>query len=182
MVRADWWCEVWLLENGVADVETIDRSFRNDIGFWATIAGPFMPLPVVVVSNAPARTLLHGFDARKRQLERAEQIGRVGDEGEAPEEVARATRGPAREGLAPPWLHPGRGAPGDRQRPLPARCPGTQVPGRPQGMALAIRIPLFAAIDRSPFQCPSPVAGRGGWGVRFGAPLSHAWGRGWGGG
>jgi 3-hydroxybutyryl-CoA dehydrogenase len=30
-----------LLETGVADVETIDRSFRNDMGFWATIAGPF---------------------------------------------------------------------------------------------------------------------------------------------
>lgn len=30
-----------LLETGVADVETIDRSFRNDVGWWATIAGPF---------------------------------------------------------------------------------------------------------------------------------------------
>lgn len=30
-----------LLENGYADVESIDRSFRNDIGWWATIAGPF---------------------------------------------------------------------------------------------------------------------------------------------
>jgi 3-hydroxyacyl-CoA dehydrogenase len=30
-----------LLDSGVADVETIDRSFRNDMGFWATIAGPF---------------------------------------------------------------------------------------------------------------------------------------------
>lgn len=32
---------IHLLESGVGDVETIDRSFRNDIGFWATIAGPF---------------------------------------------------------------------------------------------------------------------------------------------
>lgn len=30
-----------LLETGVADIETIDRSFRNDMGWWATIAGPF---------------------------------------------------------------------------------------------------------------------------------------------
>ena len=30
-----------LVESGVADVETIDRSFRNDIGCWASIAGPF---------------------------------------------------------------------------------------------------------------------------------------------
>lgn len=31
----------YLLEEGVADAETIDRSFRNDMGWWATIAGPF---------------------------------------------------------------------------------------------------------------------------------------------
>ena len=31
----------WLLENGVADVETIDRSFRNAICVFANIAGPF---------------------------------------------------------------------------------------------------------------------------------------------
>jgi len=31
----------WLLENGVADVETIDRSFSNAISVWANIAGPF---------------------------------------------------------------------------------------------------------------------------------------------
>lgn len=30
-----------LLESGVADVETIDRSFRNACGLWATLCGPF---------------------------------------------------------------------------------------------------------------------------------------------
>ncbi len=30
-----------LVESGVADLETVDRSFRNDIGWWATFAGPF---------------------------------------------------------------------------------------------------------------------------------------------
>jgi 3-hydroxybutyryl-CoA dehydrogenase len=30
-----------LVEAGVADVETIDRSYRNDMGWWSTIAGPF---------------------------------------------------------------------------------------------------------------------------------------------
>jgi 3-hydroxybutyryl-CoA dehydrogenase len=30
-----------LLESGVADAETIDRSFRNAVGLWASIAGPF---------------------------------------------------------------------------------------------------------------------------------------------
>ena len=32
---------IHLVETGVADVETVDRSFRNDMGWWATIAGPF---------------------------------------------------------------------------------------------------------------------------------------------
>ncbi|TWU25422.1 putative 3-hydroxybutyryl-CoA dehydrogenase [Novipirellula galeiformis] len=31
----------WLLENGVADIETIDRSFVNAISVWADVAGPF---------------------------------------------------------------------------------------------------------------------------------------------
>lgn len=30
-----------LVEEGVADIETIDRSFRNAVGLWATFAGPF---------------------------------------------------------------------------------------------------------------------------------------------
>jgi 3-hydroxybutyryl-CoA dehydrogenase len=32
---------LWLLENGVADAETIDRSIRNARSVWANIAGPF---------------------------------------------------------------------------------------------------------------------------------------------
>jgi 3-hydroxybutyryl-CoA dehydrogenase len=31
----------YLVESGIADVETVDRSFRNDIGWWALLAGPF---------------------------------------------------------------------------------------------------------------------------------------------
>src|SRR3712207_4796602 len=31
----------WLLENGVADVQTTDRSFRNAISVWGNIAGRF---------------------------------------------------------------------------------------------------------------------------------------------
>jgi len=30
-----------LVEAGVADIETVDRSYRNDMGWWSTIAGPF---------------------------------------------------------------------------------------------------------------------------------------------
>ncbi len=32
---------IYLVESGVADVETVDRSFRNDIGWWAALCGPF---------------------------------------------------------------------------------------------------------------------------------------------
>ncbi len=31
----------WLLENGVADVATIDRAFSNAVSVWANVAGPF---------------------------------------------------------------------------------------------------------------------------------------------
>ncbi|MEW6355506.1 MAG: 3-hydroxyacyl-CoA dehydrogenase family protein [Planctomycetota bacterium] len=31
----------YLADAGVADIESIDRSFRNDVGWWATLAGPF---------------------------------------------------------------------------------------------------------------------------------------------
>jgi len=31
---------VHLLESGVADVETIDRAFRNSVGLWASLCGP----------------------------------------------------------------------------------------------------------------------------------------------
>jgi 3-hydroxybutyryl-CoA dehydrogenase len=31
----------YLVEHGVASLADVDRSFRNDIGWWATIAGPF---------------------------------------------------------------------------------------------------------------------------------------------
>jgi 3-hydroxyacyl-CoA dehydrogenase len=30
-----------LVEAGIADIETVDRSFRNDMGWWALLAGPF---------------------------------------------------------------------------------------------------------------------------------------------
>lgn len=31
----------YLVETGIADVKTVDQSFRNDIGWWALLAGPF---------------------------------------------------------------------------------------------------------------------------------------------
>jgi len=44
-----------LLESGVADVETIDSAFRNAIGLWAPIAGPFRWMDLTgLASYAPA--------------------------------------------------------------------------------------------------------------------------------
>ena len=31
----------FLVESGVADIETVDRAFRHDIGWWSLLAGPF---------------------------------------------------------------------------------------------------------------------------------------------
>ena len=31
----------YLVDSGIADVETVDRAFRNDLGWWSTLAGPF---------------------------------------------------------------------------------------------------------------------------------------------
>ena len=47
---------LYLLQSGVADVETIDRSFRNDMGWWATLAGPFRFMDLS--GGAPAYALV----------------------------------------------------------------------------------------------------------------------------
>lgn len=56
-----------LLESGVADVETIDRSFRNDMGWWATFAGPFrwMDLTGLPAYAAVMRDLLPELSCQK---------------------------------------------------------------------------------------------------------------------
>lgn len=43
-----------LLEAGVADVDTIDRSFRNAVGLWAKIAGPFRWMDLTGVAGYAA--------------------------------------------------------------------------------------------------------------------------------
>lgn len=50
----------YLVESGIADVETVDRSFRNDIGWWALLAGPFrwMDLTGIPPYGAVMRGLL----------------------------------------------------------------------------------------------------------------------------
>lgn len=39
-----------LVEEGIADLTEVDRSFRNDIGWWATIAGPFRWMDLTGIS------------------------------------------------------------------------------------------------------------------------------------
>jgi 3-hydroxybutyryl-CoA dehydrogenase len=50
----------YLVENGFAAVEDVDRSLRNDLGYWITIAGPFryMDLTGIPAYAAVMRDLL----------------------------------------------------------------------------------------------------------------------------
>ena len=50
-----------LLEMGVADVETIDRSFRNSVAFWATIGGPFREMDLTGGPTLYARVMQNVF-------------------------------------------------------------------------------------------------------------------------
>jgi 3-hydroxybutyryl-CoA dehydrogenase len=58
----------YLVESGVADVEAVDRSFRNDIGWWATLAGPFrwMDLTGIPAYAAVMKGLLPELSAAKK--------------------------------------------------------------------------------------------------------------------
>jgi len=58
----------WLLENGVADVETIDRAFRNALSVWAEIAGPFRWMDLTGLP-AYASVMEHLFPALSRATE-----------------------------------------------------------------------------------------------------------------
>jgi 3-hydroxybutyryl-CoA dehydrogenase len=53
-----------LVESGIASLEDVDRSFRNDIGWWATIAGPFrwMDLTGIPAYEAVMQDLLPELD------------------------------------------------------------------------------------------------------------------------
>jgi 3-hydroxybutyryl-CoA dehydrogenase len=50
----------YLVENGYASVEDVDRSVRNDLGYWITLAGPFryMDLTGIPAYAAVMRDLL----------------------------------------------------------------------------------------------------------------------------
>ncbi len=57
----------FLVEQGVASMEDVDTSFRNDIGWWATIAGPFrwMDLTGIPAYGAVMKGLLPELSNQK---------------------------------------------------------------------------------------------------------------------
>jgi 3-hydroxybutyryl-CoA dehydrogenase len=57
----------YLVENGFATVEDVDRSVRNDMGYWITMAGPFryMDLTGIPAYAAVMRDLLPDLDCAK---------------------------------------------------------------------------------------------------------------------
>ncbi len=57
----------YLVENGYASVEDVDRSVRNDMGYWFTIAGPFryMDLTGIPAYDAVMRDLLPDLSCAK---------------------------------------------------------------------------------------------------------------------
>ena len=74
---------LYLLESGVADVETIDRAFRNACGLWATFCGPFRwmditggpalyakamsgVLPSLSIDQKLPETMLHKWERNER--------------------------------------------------------------------------------------------------------------------
>jgi len=48
-----------LLETGVADAETIDRSVRNALGLWATVCGPFRWMDITGGPELYAKAMQH---------------------------------------------------------------------------------------------------------------------------
>jgi 3-hydroxybutyryl-CoA dehydrogenase len=57
----------YLVENGFATIEDVDRSVRNDMGYWITLAGPFrfMDLTGIPAYGAVMRDLLPDLSCNK---------------------------------------------------------------------------------------------------------------------
>ena len=72
-----------LLDEGVADAETIDRSFRNDMGWWAAIAGPFrwMDMTGLPAYAAVMKDLLPELSNRKELPECMRRLMEQGAKG-----------------------------------------------------------------------------------------------------
>lgn len=73
----------YLVESGVADIETVDRAFRHDLGWWSLLAGPFrwMDLTGIPAYAAVMEGLFPKLSNSKAVPEVMEQAVRKGLEG-----------------------------------------------------------------------------------------------------
>ncbi|HEY3837138.1 MAG TPA: 3-hydroxyacyl-CoA dehydrogenase family protein [Bryobacteraceae bacterium] len=75
----------YLVESGIADVATVDRAFRNDIGWWSLFAGPFrwMDLTGIPAYAAVMEGLFPKLSNQKALPEIMQEAVRGGWEGTA---------------------------------------------------------------------------------------------------
>jgi len=74
-----------LVESGVASIADVDRSLRNDLGYWITFAGPFrfMDLTGIPAYCAVMRDLLPDLDCGKLVPELMKKVVEAGAQGTA---------------------------------------------------------------------------------------------------
>ena len=74
-----------LVESGVASIADVDRSLRNDLGYWITFAGPFrfMDLTGIPAYCAVMRDLLPDLDCSKHVPELMRKVVESGAQGVA---------------------------------------------------------------------------------------------------
>lgn len=74
-----------LVESGVASIADVDRSLRNDLGYWITFAGPFrfMDLTGIPAYRAVMRDLLPDLDRSKQVPVLMEKLVESGAQGVA---------------------------------------------------------------------------------------------------
>jgi len=73
----------YLVENGFATPEDVDRSVRNDMGYWITMAGPFryMDLTGIPAYAAVMRDLLPDLDCAKETPKLMQRVVASGSRG-----------------------------------------------------------------------------------------------------
>ena len=73
----------YLVENGYATVEDVDRSVRNDMGYWLTMAGPFryMDLTGIPAYGAVMRDLLPDLNCAKETPKLMQEVVASGARG-----------------------------------------------------------------------------------------------------
>ena len=70
-----------LMEAGVADAETIDRSMRNALGLWATVCGPLRWVDITGGPELYAKAMQHVFPTLNNSPEVPAPIKKLADAG-----------------------------------------------------------------------------------------------------